>query len=106
MVVAPCSVKTLSGIANGFSQNLLLRAADVTLKERRPLVLMFRETPLHLGHLRLMMQATEAGAILLPPMPAFYTRPASILDIIRQTVARALDLIGIEDEAAPRWEGA
>lgn len=106
MIVAPCSVKTLSGIANGFSQNLLLRAADVTLKERRPLVLLFRETPLHLGHLRLMTQATEAGAILLPPMPAFYMRPKSILDLIRQTIARALDLLGIEDEATPRWEGA
>jgi 4-hydroxy-3-polyprenylbenzoate decarboxylase len=106
MIIAPCSVKTLSGIANGFSQNLLLRAADVTLKERRPLVLLFRETPLHLGHLRLMMQATEAGAILLPPMPAFYTRPNSILDLICQTIARALDLLGIEDEAAQRWTGA
>jgi 4-hydroxy-3-polyprenylbenzoate decarboxylase len=106
MIIAPCSVKTLSGIANGFSQNLLLRAADVTLKERRPLVLLFRETPLHLGHLRLMVQATEAGAILLPPMPAFYTRPTSILDLIHQTIARALDLLGIEDGAAPRWTGA
>jgi 4-hydroxy-3-polyprenylbenzoate decarboxylase len=106
MIIAPCSVKTLSGIANGFSQNLLLRAADVTLKERRPLVLLFRETPLHLVHLRLMMQATEAGAILLPPMPAFYTRPDSILDLVRQTVARALDLLGIDDPAAPRWKGA
>ncbi len=106
MIVAPCSVKTLSGIANSFSHNLLLRAADVTLKERRPLVLLFRETPLHRGHLRLMMQASEAGAILLPPMPAFYTRPDSILDLVRQTIARALDLLGIDDEAAPRWKGA
>lgn len=105
MVVAPCSVKTLSGIANGFSQNLLLRAADVTLKERRPLVLLFRETPLHPGHLRLMLQATEAGAILLPPMPAFYTRPATILDIVRQTVGRALDLLGLDDPELPRWTG-
>jgi 4-hydroxy-3-polyprenylbenzoate decarboxylase len=105
MVVAPCSVKTLSGIANGFSQNLLLRAADVTLKERRPLVLLFRETPLHPGHLRLMLQATEAGAILLPPMPAFYTRPQSILDLVRQTVGRALDLLGLDDPELPRWTG-
>ena len=78
----------------------------MTLKERRPLVLLFRETPLHLGHLRLMTQVTEAGAILLPPMPAFYMRPGTILDLIRQTIARGLDLLGIEDEAAPRWEGA
>lgn len=106
MIVAPCSVKTLSGIANSFSQNLLLRAADVTLKERRPLVLLFRETPLHQGHLRLMMQATEAGAILLPPMPAFYTRPQTVLDLVRQTVFRALDLIGVVDDTVPRWEGA
>lgn len=105
MVIAPCSVKTLSGIANGFSQNLLLRAADVTLKERRPLVLLFRETPLHPGHLRLMLQATEAGAILLPPMPAFYTRPQSILDLVRQTVGRALDLLGLDDPELPRWTG-
>jgi 4-hydroxy-3-polyprenylbenzoate decarboxylase len=105
MVVAPCSVKTLAGIAQGFSQNLLLRAADVTLKERRRLILLFRETPLHAGHLRLMLQATEAGAILLPPMPAFYTRPASIDDLVQQTVGRALDLLGIDDPALPRWTG-
>ncbi len=105
MVIAPCSVKTLSGIANSYSQNLLLRAADVTMKERRPLVLVFRETPLHPGHLRLMLQATESGATLLPPMPAFYTRPQTVLDIVLQTVARALDLLGIEHALTPRWNG-
>lgn len=106
MVVVPCSVKTLSGIANGFSQNLLLRAADVTMKERRPLILVFRETPLHPGHLRLMLRATESGAILLPPMPAFYTRPQTVHDIVMQTVARTLDLLGLDHDLVPRWTGA
>jgi 4-hydroxy-3-polyprenylbenzoate decarboxylase len=105
MAVAPCSVKTLSGIANAFSYNLLIRAADVTLKERRPLVLVFRETPLHVGHLRLMLQAAEAGAIILPPMPAFYHRPKTIDDIVRQTVGRALDQLGIEHDMGDRWSG-
>lgn len=105
MVVVPCSVKTLSGIANSYSQNLLLRAADVTMKERRPLVLVFRETPLHRGHLRLMLQASESGAILLPPMPAFYTRPQTIMDIVQQTVGRILDLIGLDHDLVPRWTG-
>lgn len=105
MVVAPCSVKTLSGIANAFSYNLLIRAADVTLKERRPLVLVFRETPLHAGHLRLLLQAAETGAVILPPMPAFYHRPRSIDDIIAQTVGRALDQLGIEHDLAARWTG-
>ena len=106
MIVAPCSVKTLSGIANGFAHNLLIRAADVTLKERRPLVLVFRETPLHLGHLRLMRQVTEMGGIVAPPMPAFYNRPASVADIVAQTVGRVLDLVGLRHDLIPRWSGA
>lgn len=106
MIIAPCSVKTLSGIANGFSYNLLIRAADVTLKERRPLVLVFRETPLHLGHLRLMQQVTEMGGIIAPPMPAFYSRPSSIADIVAQTVGRALDHVGLRHDLIARWSGA
>jgi 4-hydroxy-3-polyprenylbenzoate decarboxylase len=105
MVIAPCSVKTLSGIANSFTQNLMIRAADVTLKEGRPLVIVFREAPLHLGHLRLMVRAAEMGAILLPPMPAFYHRPKTIEEIVRQTVARALDQIGIDHDLSRRWSG-
>ena len=106
MIIAPCSVKTLSGIANAFSYNLLIRAADVTLKERRPLVLVFRETPLHAGHLRLLLQVTKSGAMVLPPMPAFYHRPRTLDDIIAQTVGRALDQLGIEHDLAARWSGA
>lgn len=106
MVVAPCSVKTLSGVANGYAENLLIRAADVTLKERRPLVLMVRETPLHLGHLRLMTRAAEIGAIILPPMPAFYHRPETLGDVIRQGVGRALDQLGIAHDLCRRWSGA
>jgi 4-hydroxy-3-polyprenylbenzoate decarboxylase len=105
MVVVPCSVKTLSGIAHGFSNNLLIRAADVTLKERRPLVIVFRETPLHTGHLRLMLRAAEIGAVIMPPMPAFYHRPKSIEDIVRQTVGRVLDQLGIEHDLSERWSG-
>ncbi len=107
MVVIPCSMKTLAGIANSFSDNLLLRAADVVLKDRRRLVLAPRETPLHLGHLRLMVQVTEIGAILAPPMPAFYHRPDSIDDIINQTVNRLLDLLEIElpEDLFARWQG-
>ncbi len=105
MVVAPCSVKTLSGIANAFNVNLVIRAADVTLKERRPLVLMVRETPLHLGHLRLMTQAAEAGAIIMPPLPAFYQRPSTIDEIIRQGAGRALDALGIDNDLVSRWTG-
>lgn len=105
MVVVPCSVKTLSGIANGFSANLLIRAADVTLKERRPLVLVFRETPLHTGHLRLMLQAAENGAVILPPLPAFYNRPKSVEDIVLQTVGRTLDALAIEHDLIERWSG-
>ena len=107
MVVVPCSMKTLSGIAMSFSDNLLLRAADVTLKDRRPLVLLPRETPLHLGHLRLMVQVSEMGAMLLPPMPAFYHRPKTVDDIINQTINRVLDVLKIELEhdLFDRWTG-
>lgn len=105
MVIAPCSVKTLSGVANGFSDNLMIRTADVTLKERRPLILMFRETPLHLGHLRLMTRAAEIGAVILPPMPAFYHRPKTLADVVRQGVGRVLDQVGIAHELSPRWSG-
>jgi len=107
MVIVPCSMKTLSGIAHSFSDNLLLRAADVALKDRRKLVLVTRETPLHLGHLRLMTQATEMGAIVMPPVPAFYHRPSTIREIIDQTVNRVLDLFDIEldRDLFRRWKG-
>lgn len=107
MIVVPCSMKTLAGIAHSFSDNLLLRAADVVLKDRRRLVIVPRETPLHLGHLRLMVQVTEMGAILAPPMPAFYHRPKTIDDIINQTVNRLLDLMEIElpEDLFTRWQG-
>lgn len=107
MIVIPCSVKTLSGIAHSYSDNLLLRAADVTLKERRPLILSFRETPLHAGHLRLMLAATELGAIVAPPMPAFYSKPASLQDVIDHHVGRLLDLLQIEfpEHLLKRWPG-
>jgi flavin prenyltransferase len=103
MIIAPCSVKTLSGIATSYGDNLLVRAADVTLKERRPLILLLRETPLHVGHLRLMTQAAEAGAIIMPPVPAFYTRPESVDDIVTHTTGRALDLLNLPHPATPRW---
>lgn len=107
MVVIPCAVKTLSGITNAYSDNLILRAADVTLKERRPLILVLRETPLHVGHLRLMVQAAEMGVTIMPPMPAFYHRPQSLDDIINQTVNRVLDVLGIElpQDLFNRWVG-
>ncbi len=106
MIVMPCSIKTLSGIANSYDDNLIVRAADVTLKEKRRLVLVVRETPLHLGHLRLMTQAAEIGAMLLPPMPAFYHRPKTIDDIVNQTVGRALDVLGIDHaDLFKRWTG-
>jgi 4-hydroxy-3-polyprenylbenzoate decarboxylase len=103
MVVAPCSVRSLSEIASGVTSTLLTRAADVTLKERRRLVLMLRETPLHAGHLRTMLQATEMGAIVAPPVPAFYTRPDSVDAIVEQTVGRVLDLFGIDSGLPKRW---
>lgn len=107
MIVIPCSMKTLAGIAQSFSDNLLLRAADVVLKDRRRLILVARETPLHLGHLRLMTQLTEMGAIIAPPMPAFYHKPQSLDDIINQTVNRVCDLAEIElpQDLFTRWDG-
>ena len=107
MIVMPCSMKTLAGVAYSFSDNLLLRAADVVLKDRRRLILVPRETPLHLGHLRMMVQATELGAIIVPPMPAFYHRPRTIEDIVNQTVNRVLDLVDIElpVDLFNRWQG-
>lgn len=105
MVVAPCSMKTLSGIANSYSDNLLLRAADVTLKERRRLVLLPRETPLHLGHARLLVQAIEIGAVVMPPVPALYHRPKTVDEIIDHTVSRVLDLFGIDNDLVERWGG-
>lgn len=107
MIVAPCSMKTLAGIAYSFSDNLLLRAADVVLKDRRRLIIVPRETPLHLGHLRMMVQVTEMGAILVPPLPAFYHRPKTIDDIVNQTINRILDLVEIDLPADlfQRWEG-
>jgi 4-hydroxy-3-polyprenylbenzoate decarboxylase len=105
MIIAPCTIKTLSAVANSFTYNLVIRAADVTLKERRPLVLMVRETPLHKGHLDLMSRAADYGAIILPPMPAFYHHPTSIMDIIHQSIGKALDQVGIEHDLFKRWSG-
>jgi 4-hydroxy-3-polyprenylbenzoate decarboxylase len=105
MVVMPCSMKTLAEIATGVTSNLLTRAADVTLKERRRLVLVPRETPLHLGHLRNMTAVTEMGAIVAPPMPAFYAQPESLDDLVNHTVGRVLDLFGIETTLVKRWSG-
>jgi 4-hydroxy-3-polyprenylbenzoate decarboxylase len=105
MIVAPCTVKTLSAIANSFTYNLVVRAADVQLKEARKLVLMVRETPLHKGHLELMARAADCGAVILPPMPAFYHRPQTIMDLIHQTIGKALDQVGIEHDLFRRWSG-
>ena len=105
MVVAPCSMRTLAAIAQAQSDNLLTRAADVMLKERRRLVLLTRESPLHLGHLRNMVAATELGAIVCPPVPAFYQRPGTVDEIVLHSVARALDLLGLPHDLAPRWQG-
>ncbi len=104
MVVAPCSIHSMSAIAGGISSNLLVRAADVTLKERRKLILMVRETPLHLGHLRTMVNLAEMGAILAPPVAAFYTKPESVLDIVDHSVDRVLDLLGLPSAEAKRWD--
>lgn len=108
MVILPCSIKTLSGIVHSYSDNLLTRAADVVLKERRPLVLCVRETPLHLGHLRMMTAAAEMGAVIMPPVPAFYHRPKSVQEIVDQTVNRVLDQFDIElpHDLFTRWQGA
>ncbi|MFJ7855990.1 UbiX family flavin prenyltransferase [Peribacillus frigoritolerans] len=105
MIIAPCSIKTLSSIANSFNDNLITRAADVTLKEQRKLVLMVRETPLHLGHLRLMQSAAENGAVILPPVPSFYHKPTSLDDIVNQSVGKALDQFGIDARLFDRWSG-
>ncbi|WP_395300564.1 UbiX family flavin prenyltransferase [Enterobacter sp. ECC-175] len=108
MAILPCSIKTLSGIVNSYTDSLVTRAADVVLKERRPLVLCVRETPLHLGHLRLMTQAAELGAVIMPPVPAFYHRPQTLDDVINQTVNRVLDQFDIDlpEELFTRWQGA
>lgn len=103
MVVIPCSIKSLSGIANSYNANLLTRAADVTLKERRTLVLVVRETPLHQGHLELMLSAASRGAVILPPVPAFYHRPKTILDLINHTVGKVLDCFDIQHQLFDRW---
>jgi len=105
MVIAPCSIHTMSAIASGISSNLAIRAADVTLKERRRLVLMVRESPLHLGHLRSMTALAEMGAIVAPPMPAFYHKPESVGEIVDHSVERVLDLIGLPSPDAHRWDG-
>ena len=105
MVVAPCSMKTLASVAHGLSDSLIARAADVVLKERRRLVLMVRETPFNLAHLRNMTQVTEMGGIVFPPLPSFYHKPASIEEMVDHTVARVIDLFGIEHALAPRWAG-
>ena len=105
MIVAPCSMKTLSSIANSYGSTLIARAADVCLKERRKLVLVTRETPLHLGHLRLMCRVTETGGVVLPPVPGFYTRPRSVTDIVDHTVTKILDQFGIEANLITRWAG-
>jgi 4-hydroxy-3-polyprenylbenzoate decarboxylase len=106
MIVAPCSMKTLSGIVSSYADNLVVRAADVVLKEQRRLVLMPRETPLHTGHCRLLLQAAEMGAVIVPPMPAFYNDPQTLDDIVNHSVGRVLDLFGIESGLVKRWQGA
>jgi 4-hydroxy-3-polyprenylbenzoate decarboxylase len=105
MVIAPCSMKSLASIAHGLSENLLTRAADVTLKERRRLVLMVRETPFNLAHLRNMTSVTEMGGIVFPPLPAFYHRPQTIDEIVNDTVERVLSLIGVESASPKAWTG-
>ena len=106
MIVIPCSIKTLSGVANCHDDNLVVRAADVMLKERRRLVLVVRETPLHLSHLRLMTEVTAAGGIIVPPVPAFYHHPQTVDDIVNQTVGRVFDLFGLDAGAVQRWAGS
>jgi 4-hydroxy-3-polyprenylbenzoate decarboxylase len=106
MLIAPCSVRTLSGVAHGSDDDLIIRAADVCLKERRRLVLLFRETPLHAGHIALMERATLNGAVVMPPVPAFYTHPQSIDDLVVQTIGRALDLFDLDLPQTHRWKGS
>lgn len=105
MVVAPCSIKTLSSIANSFDANLITRAADVCLKERRKVVLVVRETPLHSGHISLMARATDSGAVILPPVPGFYTKPDSVIDIVDHTITKILDQFGVDAGLVERWSG-
>jgi 4-hydroxy-3-polyprenylbenzoate decarboxylase len=105
MIVVPCSMKTLSGIANSYAENLIIRAADVMLKERRRLVIVPRESPLHTGHCELMLKASQIGAIICPPAPAFYTDPETVDDIINHSVARVLDLFDVESDSLKRWQG-
>ena len=106
MIVAPCSMKTLSGIVNSYADTLVVRAADVVLKEHRPLILMPRETPLHAGHCKLLYEACQIGATIAPPMPAFYNDPQSIDDLINHNVGRVLDLLGLDNQIVKRWAGA
>ena len=105
MIIAPCTIKTMSALASSYAANLMLRAGDVTLKERRRLLLLVRETPLHLGHLRNMERLTEMGAVILPPVPAFYHRPRTIEEIVDQTVGKVLDLFDIKQDLYKRWSG-
>jgi 4-hydroxy-3-polyprenylbenzoate decarboxylase len=105
MVIAPCSMKTLSALANSYTDNLISRAADITLKERKRLVILPREAPLHLGHLRNMVKLTEMGAVVFPPVPAFYHKPKTIQNLIDYTVGRVLDIFNIEHDLLPRWSG-
>jgi len=106
MVIAPCSIHTMSAIAGGITSNLMVRAADVTLKERRKLILMVRESPFHLGHLRSMAALAEMGAIIAPPIPGFYHNPTTVMDLVDHSVERVLDLLGLLDPDARRWEGS
>jgi 4-hydroxy-3-polyprenylbenzoate decarboxylase len=105
MVIAPCSIKTVSALANSYADTLVARAADVHLKEGRPLIAVVRETPLHAGHLRQMLALAELGGVILPPMPAFYTRPKTIDDIVNHTVGRVLDRLGLPQDLVPEWPG-